>query len=87
MNVRKMLPIAAAFVLGAALSSTVALAKDKQPMMKAAIGNLQDAKRNLNNATSDKGGHRVKALEFIDSAIDQVQKGIDFDNEHEGKGN
>jgi hypothetical protein len=53
---------------------------DKQPMMRAALGNLQQAKANLEKATTDKGGHRVKALALVNEAIEQVQKGIEFDN-------
>lgn len=53
---------------------------EKQPMMKAALVNLQQAKNNLQNATADKGGHRVKALELVNQAIEQVEKGIAFDD-------
>jgi hypothetical protein len=28
-------------------------------------------------ATTDKGGHRVKALGFVKDAIDEVKKGMD----------
>jgi hypothetical protein len=82
MNVRKSLPVVAAFVLGAVLTSAVAFA-DKQPLMKNALKNLQEAKVALNNATGDKGGHRMKAIELIDSAIGEVEKGIAFDNEND----
>lgn len=53
---------------------------EKQPMMKAALVNLNQAKNNLQNATADKGGHRVKALELVNQAIEQVEKGIAFDD-------
>ncbi|PWT87825.1 MAG: hypothetical protein C5B55_14155 [Blastocatellia bacterium] len=48
-----------------------------QPHMRAALQSLKDAKGKLENATADKGGHRVKAIEFVDKAIDEVNKGIE----------
>ena len=47
-----------------------------QPHMQSALDALQSAKTNLQNATADKGGHRVKALEFVNAAIDEVNAGI-----------
>ncbi len=53
---------------------------DVQPKMHDALGHLQSALTSLQNATSDKGGHRVKAIALTKSAIEQVEKGIKFDN-------
>jgi len=47
-----------------------------QPNMRAALEHLNDAKRNLEAATADKGGHRVKALNAVDNAISEVKAGI-----------
>jgi hypothetical protein len=47
-----------------------------QPHMQAALDLLKDAKTNLASATDDKGGHRVKAMEYVDKAIDEVNLGI-----------
>jgi hypothetical protein len=55
--------------------SSAATAPD-QPHMRAALTNLQNAKRNLEAATSDKGGYRKNAIEFVNKAIDEVNKGI-----------
>lgn len=49
-----------------------------QPHMQAALDLLKSAKRNLESATTDKGGHRKKAIEYVNAAIDEVKKGIDF---------
>lgn len=57
-------------------SGRVAGAPD-QPNMTSALAALESAKNNLERATSDKGGHRAKALDFVKAAIDQVKKGID----------
>ncbi len=59
-----------------------AMSNEKQPMMKAALMNLKEAQKNLENAKSDKGGHRVKALEHVKAAIIQTEKGIAFDNQN-----
>lgn len=53
-----------------------------QPMMKAALASLNKAKNQLEKATPDKGGHRVKAMELVNQAIDEVKAGIAFDNTH-----
>jgi hypothetical protein len=58
---------------------------DQQPKMQAALGALEAAKTNLENATHDKGGHRVKALEATKEAIEQTKKGIAYDNAHDGE--
>jgi hypothetical protein len=47
-----------------------------QPHMQAALNHLMDAQRNLQAATSDKGGHRQKALDYVGKAINEVNKGI-----------
>jgi len=50
--------------------------------MRMALDNLQAAKAQLESATSDKGGHRMKALALTNEAIEQVKKGIAFDNKN-----
>ena len=57
-------------------------AMEKQPHMRAALNDLQKAKTQLAQAEADKGGHRVKAEELVNQAIDEVQRGIQFDNQH-----
>jgi len=47
-----------------------------QPHMQAALQHLNSAKAQLQKATSNKGGHRVKAISLVKQAIDEVQKGI-----------
>ena len=48
-----------------------------QPHMTAALAALESAKNNLDRATSDKGGHRGRAIDIVKDAIDEVKKGID----------
>ena len=47
-----------------------------QPHMQRALDQLREAKDDLQAATNDKGGHRVKALGYVNEAIDEVKKGI-----------
>jgi len=48
-----------------------------QPHMENALAALENAKTNLNNATTDKGGHRNKAIDYVKNAISEVKKGIE----------
>ena len=55
---------------------------EAQPHMQSALDHLKSAKEELEKATPDKGGHRVKAISLTKSAIAQVEKGIAWDNAH-----
>jgi hypothetical protein len=60
----------------------VKAANADQPAMQNALTHLQQAKKFLERADTDKGGHRKRALEHTDLAIEEVHKGIKFDREH-----
>ena len=60
--------------LGMAFAAGMALAA--QPHMTAALSALQTARSELQAADPDKAGHRVKALEAVNHAIDQVNMGL-----------
>jgi hypothetical protein len=77
----KRIPMVLVFVLGSMLGAGLASAEN-QPHMQDALGALQSAKTALEQAAHDKGGHREKALEHVNHAIEQVQKGINFDDTH-----
>ncbi len=53
-----------------------------QSRMVAAREQLRAARRELQEALADKGGHRERAIEIIDRAIAQVDEGIEFAREH-----
>ena len=55
---------------------------EAQPEMTEAIQHLREAQRNLEAASHDKGGHRVKALQLINQAVAEVEAGIQYDNTH-----
>ena len=49
-----------------------------QPNMQNALTHLREAKIALQSANNNKGGWRVAAIESIDKAITQTEKGIRF---------
>jgi hypothetical protein len=48
--------------------------------MDHAINALREARRALQAATPNKGGHRERAIDLIDRAIEQVREGINWAN-------
>ena len=62
--------------------ATFAGAVPDQPFMRAARADLGTAKRELQKATPDKGGHRVKAIALVNNAIAEVDAGIAYDRRH-----
>jgi hypothetical protein len=65
--------------MSAALVTTFFLgeATARQPHMRAALDDLQSARDQLQDASSNKGGHRVEALRLTNQAIDEVRSGIE----------
>ena len=55
---------------------------EAQPRMRTALDLLNKAKDELKAANPDKGGHRVKAIESTEKAIEETKAGIEFDNKH-----
>lgn len=53
-----------------------------EPHMSAALGHLQQAKEELQRAAPNKGGHRERAMELVNQAIQQVQEGERYYQEH-----
>ena len=61
-------------VVGTAIGSWAGI---HQPHMIAALDALKTAKAELEMAEHNKGGHRAKALEHVNKAIEQTRKGIE----------
>ena len=76
-TLRQILPAIGLAGLGAGLAKA-----GGQPHMQAALNHLRTAKQALETADPDKGGHRVKAIEFTNSAIREVEAGIAYANHH-----
>jgi hypothetical protein len=61
-------------VIGSVSTAVVAVAA--QPHMQSALSSLYNAQTELNYASTNKGGHRNSALNYISEAIVQVKQGI-----------
>lgn len=85
MNRRQLVAIATgAAAAGATMGATGAEAY--QGNMERALSSLFDALASLREASSNKGGHRVKAMALVQQAIEQTQAGVEFADEHGGGG-
>jgi hypothetical protein len=60
-------------------------ARQNQPHMQAALEHLRAAQQELQQASSDKGGHKTKAEQLVRQAMTQVEQGERFDNTHESR--
>jgi hypothetical protein len=52
---------------------------EKHPEIHAAIRHLREAKQNLEHAAHDFGGHRAKALEHVNQALEECEAALNFD--------
>ncbi|WNG40833.1 hypothetical protein F0U60_49330 [Archangium minus] len=71
---RTVIAVAVAFVLGGFTQRAFA---EKQPKLEAALVHLRYALASLKTAPEDKAGHRAKAIELTEKAIEAVNKGLD----------
>ena len=53
----------------------------REPHMSAAYGHLQQARAELDKAAPNKGGHREKAIQLVDQAMQEVKAGESYDQE------
>jgi len=84
---RRTLAVLIAALLAVALGASSATfaappPPEAQPEMTSALEHLREAKRALESASHDKGGHRAKAISLVNQAIAQVEAGIRYDNTH-----
>jgi hypothetical protein len=52
---------------------------EKHPEIDAAIVHLREAKRNLEHAAHDFGGHRVSALKHVNEALEECRLALETD--------
>jgi hypothetical protein len=77
----------AAVLAGGALAVGLASSAEAyQGNMERALSSLYDALGSLREATSNKGGHRIKAMNLIHEASAEVQAGIEYADENGGGG-
>ena len=62
--------------IGTIAGACIAMAA--QPNMQEALGSLQAARASLVAAQANKGGHRERAIGFVDSAIAETRAGIAY---------
>jgi len=74
----RLLPAAAVLAGAIAIGVGVGEALAAQPHMEAALQALQTARAELVVAAANKGGHRLKAIGYVDSAISEVQQGMAY---------
>ena len=78
--------INAAKVQDATPGNATGIAKhEKHPQMSAAIHELEEAKKELQEAAHDFGGHREDALRAVDKAIEQLRKALEGDRKQDRK--
>jgi len=76
------MPKLTSLALGSLLALSAVVGAEPQPRMRDALVQLQTAEQSLLQATHDKGGHRKKALELTQAAIQEVKIGIRVDNQN-----
>ena len=52
---------------------------EQHPEIRTAIEHLEQAKRNLENAAHEFGGHRSKALQHVNQALQECREALNFD--------
>lgn len=77
--------VVAGMVLTASMMMPLVVRGEDQPHMKAAMDALVQAKQHLQQAEHDKGGHRAKALQHVDMAMQQVRMGMNYDTRQENE--
>ncbi len=71
-----LLSSAALLIAGAVVGATLAYAA--QPHMTSALELLRSARAELERSTANKGGHRERAIEAVDRAIQETRAGISY---------
>ena len=56
-----------------------------EPHMSAAYGHLQQARTELERAAPNKGGHRERAMQAIDQAMQQIDEGEQYYQQNHGR--
>jgi hypothetical protein len=52
---------------------------EEHPNIEAAIKHLDEAKKNLENAAHDFGGHRSNALKHVNEALEECHRALQYD--------
>jgi Ni/Co efflux regulator RcnB len=87
MKRNRVLVFVSAIVMAASLASwsgsqSKVQAQERQPHMQAALRHLKEAQEELRAAEHDKDGHRANAMNLVESAITEVDAGIQYADKH-----
>jgi len=63
-------------IVALAAAALIQTARADQDHMERALNALYQARNELSQASHDKGGHRVNAIQIINQAIQQIKRGI-----------
>lgn len=63
----------------AAPAPQVVKGAEQHPHIRAALRELREARRELETAAHDFGGHRKEAIEAVDNAIKQLEQALQYD--------
>lgn len=74
----KRILIVAAIAALPAIGFVAGQASAYQPHMQNALDRLRGARAELSAAAADKGGHRVRAIGYVDRAIEETRAGIQY---------
>jgi uncharacterized membrane-anchored protein YhcB (DUF1043 family) len=87
MNLWKASTIGLVLAFGVVVGGSAVKLADAEPQahMHTALTRLKEAHDALKSAVHDHGGHRAKALELTNKAIKEVEEGIAWAKEHDGK--
>ncbi len=75
----RIMSLAVMFTLLLALSPVSPAQGERHPEIRAAIHALENAKRHLEEAAHDFGGHKADAIRATDEAIHQLQICLDYE--------
>jgi hypothetical protein len=56
-----------------------------EPHMSAAYGHLQQARTELERASANKGGHRERAMQAVDQAMQEIEEGERYQQQNRGR--
>jgi hypothetical protein len=71
-----------ALVLAAGIAASLAFTPttvEKHPHIRSALAELTEARKELQTAAHDFGGHRVEAMRAVDAAIKQLRLAQQYD--------
>lgn len=72
-------PAPAAVTQQTTAAQTAARRREPHPEIRKAIDALERAKKDMQNASHDFGGHRVNAIAACDRAIEQLRLALQYD--------